>query len=446
MKKRLFFTLISIFLLFSTFAPLVAAIQTGGPNHQAHAVVLADGNTGDILYVRNPHEPLHPASTTKIMTALLAVEAMDRGEFTIVDTLTTTETALADMIPAGANIGLEVGEEMSFESLLYAAMLVSANDATNVLAEYIGGSIDGFVRMMNERARELGALNTNFANAHGLPNEAHYSTAYDLFRISYAAMRNARFMEIATSLQQGHPATNLQPAGIFRTTNFMADPDSPHYYPGLSGIKTGYTHAAGFCLVSTATQGDVFLLAVVMGVSRVPPGETPDPDPEGPTHFTETAIIYDWAFETFFKTEILSIFEEIDRIPVALGDGADSVSLRPSEPVTALTRLGSSPNIRREVTISEEGLEAPVEQGDVLGEITLHYGDRVFGPVPLVAGETVRLSQIAYIQREFTTTFENLWVRVAIGVLLFLFFLYLIYAIRHSIVRRRRRRARLRRR
>ena len=443
MKKRLFFTLILLFLLFSTVAAALAA--TPGPVHQAHAVVLADGNTGDILYARNAHERIHPASTTKIMTALLAVEAMERGEFAIGDLLTTTETALADMIPAGAAIGLEVGEEMSFESLVYAVMLISANDASNVLAEYIGGSVNGFVQMMNERARNLGALNTNFTNAHGLTEDNHFTTAYDMFRISFAAMNNARFMEIATALDQPHPSTNVRPAGIFNTTNLMADPDSPHYYPGLFGIKTGYTHAAGFCFVSAAAREELFFIAVVMGVS---PGEAPDPD--GPTHFTETAIIYDWAFDTFEYVEILSMTEEVTRVPVSLGDGADSVGLRPSSPLSALTRQGEVRDIRHEITLfigtGEDGLVAPVNQGEILGEITLHYGDRSFGPINLVAAETVRLSQREYILGELESTLENPLVRIAIGALLLLFFLYIIYAIVHAIVRRKRRKARLRRR
>ena len=454
MKKRLFFTLILIFLLLSTFA--APAMAASVPAHQARAVILADGITGDILYAHNPHERIHPASTTKIMTVLLAVEAMDRGEFTIGDSLTTTYAALADMIPAGSSIGLEVGEEMSFESLVYAAMLVSANDASNVLAEYIGGSIPGFIQMMNDRARELGALNTNFTNAHGLTGDNHFTTAYDMFQISRGAIANARFVEIANTLEQAHPSTNMRPAGVFTSTNHMADPDSPHHYPGLAGIKTGYTMAAGFCFVSTATrvsettEEDIFFIAVVMGVSI---GEALDQIDEGsPTHFTETALLYDWAFSTFDYAQILSMTEEIDRVPVALGDGAEDVGLRPANYISVLTRHGSAEHIRREITLFDqgeepgEGLTAPVQQGDVLGEITLHYGDRSFGPIPLVAAESVRLSQVAYIQSEFATTLDSLWVQGAIGALLLLFFLYIIYAIRHAIVRRRRRRARLRRR
>jgi len=410
------------------------------PEHRAHAIVLADARTGDILYSQNMHDRIEPASVTKIMTALLAIEALDRGEVNVNDLLTTSEAALADMIPYAASIHLQVGEEMTFESLLHAIMLVSANDASNVVAEHLGGSIPGFLEMMNARARELGAMNTHFTNTHGLPGYNHYSTAYDIFRITQHAIANPRFADLYSMQERLFPATNMRPAGVFHSTNRMTDPNAAEYYPGVFGVKTGFTDAAGFCLVSTAVQGDIYLLAVVMGV---PIGI------EGVNHFTETAAIYDWAFANLEYTELIPITTEITRIPIALGDGADTVGLRPQRTVNALLLAGTSlGELRRDVILFEnvrENLTAPVNQGDVLGELTLHYNGRSFGPIPLVAAETVNLSRTDFIWDEITNTLGSPLVLGVLIVLGLLFLLYIVYAITYSVKKRRRRRERMNR-
>lgn len=434
MKRRYFFFILAAILIL----PLLTTSAAPRPLHAATAVLLADLETGDILYAHNEHQQVFPASTTKIMTALLAVEALERGEFTISDLLVTTQAALDDMIETGARIGLEVGEEMTFESLMYAMMLVSANDATNVLAEHIGGTIPNFVRMMNERAAQLGARNTNFENTHGLPNELQVTTAYDMFRISHAAWRLPRFVELASAADRAHAATEYREAGLFVTTNHMIRPDSPQYHEAVTGGKTGFTNAAGFNLVSTAAVEDVSLLAVVLNVFA-------DENGNGSmNHFTETAAIYDWAFATFSHQEILTI-AEITRIPVLMGEGADSVGVRPAETMYALLPSYIPPDaMKQDIQLYSEELTAPISQGDIVGRITLRYGDRAFGTVPLLATTSVALSRVEYMQETLRDTFELTWVRIVIIIFILLFLLYIIYIIHHSVVRRRRRRARMR--
>ena len=454
MKKQYFLIVIALFLLISILTPPVLADPSlaldvprlNGPEHHALAVILADASSGEILYAQNPNQRIHPASTTKIMTALLAVEALARGDVAIGDTLVTTETALADMTATGMHIGLEVDEEMSFQSLLYAAMLMSANDATNVIAEHLGGSVAGFVQMMNERAAQLGAENTNFTNPHGLTADNHYTTAYDMFLISRAAMSNPRFVELLDAPERPFAATNMRGAGIFSTTNLMTVPGSDFYYPGVFGIKTGFTLAAGFCLVSTATQEDVALMAVVMGVSQ---GD--EYDGAQINHFTETARIYDWAFDTFTYQELRYAGQRLTSVPVAMAANTDSVDLRTETAITALMPTDFSlADLRYEMVVhSEEAgyeLIAPINQGQVLGTLTLHYGDRSFGPYPLTAATNIQLSRMEYIQQDISETLDLIWVQVAILVLALLFVLYIVYVIRHAIVKRRRKKARMGRR
>jgi len=447
MKKRQILASILLLLLISALlsAPL-AAPYGGSPSDLAHAVVLANAETGDILYTRNEHERIHPASTTKIMTALLAIEAIERGEVSIADQVTTSETALIGMIETGASLDLQVGEIMNFEALLFAVMLRSANDASNVVAEHVSGSVDNFLHQMNVRARELGALNTNFSNTHGLTADDHYSTAYDLFRITEYAISHPRFAELYALQERPHAASNMADgsegryAGIFRSTNRLTDPESDYYFPGAHGVKTGFTSAAGLCLISTATRGDVSLLAVVMGVPA---------DMDEINHFTETIRLYNWAFETFAYREILSGDTVLAIVPVELGENADSINLVPAEPIIALAPEGTNlDHFQREVTLFHGGdaLSAPITQGDVLGEVTFTDGERTFGPIALIATENVYLSRVDVIIDEVEETLQSVWVQIVIIALVALVLLFVIGIIVRAVRKSKRKKARMGRR
>jgi len=436
MKKRHIFTVFIICLLIASLT-LSALAATTGPTQQAHALVLANAETGDIIYAQNEHQRIHPAATTQIMTALLAVEALDRGDVNIHDLVTTSVAALSDISPATINIGLVAGESMRFEALLHAIMLESAYDAANVVAEHLGGTIENFVQLMNERAYELGAQNTTFTNPHGLAAEHHLSTAYDLFRITQYAVQNPRFVALYSELVRHEPASSR----TFISNNRMMDPTAPEFYEGLSGVKADFTSAAGWSFISTATREDVSLLAVVMGV---PPGL------DGVNHFSETAAIYDWAFENLYFVELLPETAEITRVPVSLGDGVDSVGLRPRDPIVALLLRGTDPqNVQIACTVFSEtedsSLTAPIHQGTVLGEITLSYLGRTYGPIPLVAAENVTLSRGAFMRNELSNTLGSFWVLLVIVVLVLLLILYIVYAVMHSMKKKRRRRERLNR-
>jgi len=449
MKKRQVLTSILLLLLISALIGTSLAIPYGGsPDTLAHAVVLADAQTGDILYARNEHERIHPASTTKIMTALLAIEAIERGDVSIVDQVMTTDTALIGMIETGASLDLQVGEIMSFESLLFAVMLRSANDASNVVAEHVSGSVDNFLHLMNVRARELGALNTNFSNTHGLTADDHYSTAYDLFRITEYAISHPRFAELYALQERPHAASNMADgsegryAGIFRSTNRLTDPESDYYFPGAHGIKTGFTNAAGLCLISTATRGDVSLLAVVMGVPV---------DMEEVNHFTETARLYNWAFETFAYREVLSSDTVLAISPVEFGEDADSVSLIPAESIITLAREGTNlDHFEREVTLfhqeAGEVLSAPITQGEVLGEVTFTDGERIFGPIALIAAESIYVSRVEVIQHEVEETLQSVWVQIVIIAFVALAVLFIVGIVIRAVRKNKRKKARMGRR
>lgn len=196
---------------------------------QANCVLLADEDSGQYYYTRNIDAKAYPASLTKIMTLLLAVEAVERGDVNLSDTVTAYDDCNADMVEGASNADIKVGETMTFEDFLYCAMISSANEACNVVAEYVCGSISAFVQRMNERAQALGCTGTHFANPHGLPNDDHYTTAHDLYRITKEALSHELFATICNTVKHTVPATNLSDERTLSNTNGLINPESPMY-------------------------------------------------------------------------------------------------------------------------------------------------------------------------------------------------------------------------
>ena len=207
MKKFKFIIAIIFVLLFSPLSPEASALED--PAVGANAVILLETETGDVIYSKNPDDRAYPASLTKIMTVLLAVEACESGQVTLYDEVTASENIGYNLIEDGSSAGIVPGETMSLENLMYCAMVASANEACNVIAEYIGGTIPNFIDMMNARAKELGCKDTHFSNAHGLHDDNHYTTARDMCLIAQAAISHSLFMDICNTAVKEIPATNV---------------------------------------------------------------------------------------------------------------------------------------------------------------------------------------------------------------------------------------------
>ena len=269
MKNRrflsLFFSLVLIFTLGTS--ALASDGDTGDWEVAAKAALLIDPDTEEILYARNIHERLYPASLTKVMTALLVLEAVDSGRIAMDTVLTASQTAIDNLPPDGSNAGIKVGEEMTVEQLLYCILVVSANEACDILAEGVSGSIDAFVDAMNAKAQAIGCEDTHFANTSGLQDGNHYTTAWDLYRITREAMKHEMFMPLCNTKVIEIPATNLSGPRTYYTTNYLLSPmrATGYVYQGAEGIKTGSTSDAGYCLISTATRSGRSLLSVVLG-------------------------------------------------------------------------------------------------------------------------------------------------------------------------------------
>ena len=402
----------------------------------AAAAILVDADTGTVLYEQNAHAQRYPASITKVMTALLTLEAVDRGELTL-ETVVTASSALHTGIGEDASTAdIQEGEQMRVIDLLYATLLPSANEACNILAEAVSGSVDAFVELMDQRAAELGMEDTHFANSHGYHDPDHYTTAYDISLMCREAMEHETFRTIVSSLNYTLPATNLHEERIIRSTNALVSTwrITGYWYEYATGVKTGYTPEAGYCLASSATKGDRSLIAVVTGCERTP-GTTGS---EGYTHFSESKKLLEWGFSNFSYQSIMSSSKPQLSIPVTLSE-VDHVVAEPNGTLSAvLPNDVSAEDFAQEVERYYDTLEAPVEKGTVLGKVTLTYNGEAYGSLDLVAVDTVERSELLYNLDRIEKFFSQLWVKI---LLLVLVLLILALVLRLTLFGRRGRRS-----
>lgn len=324
---------------------------------KSEAAILVEVSTGRILYEKNSTEKMWPASTTKIMTAILVIE---NGNLN--DMVTVTETAIGN-IPSGyVTCDLQIGEEISVGDLLNALMIKSANDAAYVLAEHIGGSIDGFSDLMNQKARELGCTGTHFVNPNGIHDDRHYSTAYDLYLIATYAMKNQTFRELVSQTEAVLPATNLYPNEdrILKTTNALINPDSTNYYKNAIGIKTGYTSQAGNCLVSEASRDGLEFISVVLNGDRFP----------------DSIKLFDYAYDNFTLTKVKEKNTVVETIEIENATKeTKNLDLLIDESITIINNKSLDVNqIIPEIKLKDE-LLAPIKAGDEIGSIKYKVDD-----------------------------------------------------------------------
>lgn len=383
-------------LLLVFFVPGAAA---GEPPHLVgEAALVMDARSGQILYGKNINRKMYPASTTKILTAILALEKADVDEVVTISRRACTVE--------GSAVGLQEGEKIRMEDLLYALMLSSANDAAVAIAEHVGGSVEGFAEMMNEKARLLGARNSHFVNPHGLPDPAHYTTARDLALISRYAMNDPRFREIVSTVHReigceftfrGEPQTWL-----WNHNKLLSR------YEGATGIKTGYTVEAGQCLVASAKRGDRELIAVVL-------------KSQGSNVYSDAAALLDYGFNSFTPNVLVEKGEVVGRVAVRYG--VSDVTLVAARDFIYNFPVNASSPVERDV-ILREPVKAPVEQGDVIGELVFTQRESELGRVDLIAQEPVPRKLVAR------------WWFWATQVLVLMFLL----GVRAAALRRRRRR------
>lgn len=428
MKTKRFF---SLFLLFALLASLIlaptalAADPVEDPDIQAKAALLVDANTGSVVYAKNERQELYPASLTKIMTALLTLEAVKDGKLTMDQPLTATETALSGLSDDGSSAGIKVGEIMSVEDLLYCMMVVSANEACDILAEAVSGSVSAFVDAMNAKAKELGCENTHFVNPNGLHDPQHYTSAWDMYLITKAAMEYEDFMTICDTADITIPATNLHEARPLHTTNYLIGTWRSRGYINRDahGIKTGSTSDAGHCLVSSAQRGSLSFVSVVLGADRL----TLEGNEIRTMSFYETNRLFNWAFDNFSYKTVATANEFPKEVPVSLSK-AEHVTVHPAQDVEILMPNSlAAEDLERDIQLDASPVEAPISEGQKLGTMTLSYDGKVYAQVDLLASNDVEASRLLTFWRDVKLFFAKPAVKIVGIVVLVLLILVLLW-------------------
>ena len=399
MKNRRIFSvfLLVVLILTTILPPSVSAIEE--MDVAAKAALLIDPTTDEILYEENIHERLYPASLTKVMTALLVLEAVENGTLTLEQTLPASESAV-DIPYDASTANIKVGEALSVETLLYCILVVSANEACNILGEAIAGSVDAFVAMMNEKAATLGCEDTHFVTPNGLHDDNHYTTAWDLYLITKAACEYDKFMEIADARYFTIPATYHNKERTYYTTNLLLSPyrAAGYVYKYARGVKTGFTSKAGNCLISTAEKDGRKLVGVILGAEKVQleGGGTQTQS------FSEMSRLFTWGFDNFTRQEIIADHELVYELSVALSE-KDFVVLHPAHDLERLLPNDIKvEDLQREFSLVSDVVDAPIAKGTELGTVTIRHGDTVYGVIPLLANTDVDASRLLVFRRDVT--------------------------------------------
>lgn len=415
MKAKRF---LSVFLLFVllvslTATPFAAAEEPTlpeDPDIQAKAALLVDANTGAIVYAKNEHQELYPASLTKIMTALLVVEAIDKGQLSL-DQEVTASSTIESLDTDGSTANIKPGEIMTVEQLLYCMLVVSANEACVILAEAVSGSVDAFVDQMNEKAQALGCENTHFVNPTGLQDSQHYTSAWDLYLITKEALTHKDFVRISDTGDITLPATNLHEARALHSTNYLISVWRSRGYinKNAHGIKTGSTSEAGHCLVSSAAKGSLSFISVVLGCDRL----TLEDGEIRTMSFYETNRLFQWGFDNFSYKTILTADEYPKEVAVSLSK-IDHVTVHPARDVEILMPNDLEPeDLERTITLNSDPVEAPITTGDKLGTIQLSYQGTVYATEDLLALNDVEASRLLTFWRDVKLFFAKPAVKIA---------------------------------
>ena len=366
-----------IFLILLLIIPICVKAENLDLAPNAKSAILIEASTGEIIYEKNSHEKLPPASMTKMMSMLLIIEKIEENKLKW-DEMVTASSKASSM--GGSQIFLEPGEKMSVTELLKGIAIGSGNDATMALAERISGSEEEFVKLMNEKAKTLGLKNTNFKNPTGLDAENHYSSAYDMALIAKELVKHKKILEF-TSTYEDYLRQNTNNKFWLVNTNRLV-----RFYQGVDGLKTGFTNEAGYCLTSTAERNSLRLITVVMN------------EPDSTTRSNETSAMLDYGFNAYTVNKIIKKDKSIGTIKINMGYKKE-INVGYKEDINILNNNNKE---KRNVTykIEYKNISAPIKKGNIVGKINLIENNKIIKNLDLISLEDVKKVNIlkAYIR------------------------------------------------
>ena len=348
--KKLFLSLTFIFFIIFSNTYINISSAAEAPSIDTGSIYLMDSRTTKPLYTKDENTRMYPASTTKIMTAILTLENCDLDEV-----VTANYSAISNIPEGYTTADIQIGEQLTIEQLLELLLVHSANDAANVLAEYVGGSINSFVSMMNTKLNDLGLTDSHFTNAYGLQDDNHYTTAHDLAFLMKYCLQNETFRKISGQASCAIPATNMWGPRKYDSTNQLLIAGNEYYYQYVFSGKTGFTSQAKHCLVTAAYNNDLELICVVLG---------------NDDRFNVTRSLYEYAFSNY---ELKNVINENDIVTNITVNGASNntknLDLLISESIPALVETNNNTELTPIIDLNDN-ISAPISQGDILGKVT----------------------------------------------------------------------------
>ncbi len=419
-KKTFSIIFICFLIILSVFCPITAsAYELTGIDLTAKAGMLISMDTEEILFEKNIDQKVYPASITKIMTAVLMIES---EKFNPEAKIKINQACLDVVLGTGLSVSLLAkDEEMTHLDLLYTVLLSSYGDCTYLAAEFFGGSYENFVNMMNEKAKSLGMTGTHYSNPVGLHEEETYTTVRDTYTLTKHALKYEIFKTV-TSASRYKITTTGGTTRTLSTTNFLLDKNTNYYYQYAAGVKTGFTDAAGRCLVSTASYNGYNYMCILFGCTNSLAKRY---------DFHESRELYRWAFNNFSYKEVADSTEPVCEIPVELSMETDFVSLYFKKPFSTILPNGADQStLVVKNNLKSEKVDAPIKKGDVLGYADIYYAEKKIGTVELVAGNDVEKSKLLEFTRAFKNFFTSRYMKIVYGIIgsiVLLFILTLFY-------------------
>lgn len=435
-KKSFFLTIIFSILISIFMVSGVSASYKPPFEITSKAAYLVNLDTGTVIFEKNADEKIYPASLVKIMTTILAIEMIPDLENTIIkaspyifDELYLTGASHADIRP---------NEEVRAIDVLYGVMLQSACEGASMIADYLGqGNITEFVELMNKKAKELGATNTVFKNAHGLHDPEQVTTAKDMYLIAKYAMENPIFEKICTTNSYQMPATNKHatPYYVLHTNSMMSKERSgDYYYPHIRGIKTGSLPEVGRNLASMATfEGYNYMLVTLNSPTVNEAGETL---PIGT--YTDAKQLYNWAFSFFEQQTVMNEGDVVAETNVKLCADQDYITLVANDNVYALLPRGVDRSTIQQVKTFEKDLIAPIPKGTKLGKVELRLNDEIISTVDLITYENIGRNNILYMLDVTKRFFSQGIIQVLIVIVVLLVFTFIALSARYKKIKRQR--------
>lgn len=394
MKKKLF-ALILTFLICFSFPVSAYQINDYELHHEAGMLISLD--TGDTLYEKNANQKMYPAALTTLMTALVMVDNIEDLDNTYIK---YSKNANNRILGTGSVVlSLKVDEEITAKDALAALLIASCGDVAYAIAEHVGGSIEGFVDLMNKKAGELGLKNTHFTNPIGLHSDDHYSTAKDIYLLAKAAFDNKLIKEFTSATRYTIGKTNMTDERVIVTSNLLISRNSSVFYAYADYGKTGFTSEAKRCIVSVASYGDYTYMAIVLGAST-PGGVRYD--------CIDTANMYRWAFNNFRFQTLFEGNTPVAEAPVELSMETDHVALCFENGLKVLLpKSADASTISYKINLKEKSFDAPIKKGEVLGTTDIYYAEENLGTLNLVAADDVKANATLVVLRGLKNFFTS---------------------------------------